>query len=442
MSDKPKKNSVRHTRAVQRAQSKRQTAAPPAESIEQWLKDLIHPAVYTQIGLFQAMGLRARTLTLPVMMAFVVSLIWRQIGAVGEAVRVMNQEGLLWVNPTPVSQAGVVQRLNSLPAVLFENVFKAVLPKLTARWGERTRPLPAAVAFVQPRFSQVVVLDGSTLDGLLRKAGLLRDSVTHPLAGRIAAVLDVVTRLPVQLWYDPDANAHDQRFWLSVIHQLATQCLLLFDSGFLNFEVFDQLTTAQRWFVTRPKSNTVYQVTQILRQTAQVHDYLIVLGGAKKHCQQSMRLVECLWHGKWYRYLTNVTDSDRLPPEVILALYAQRWHIEDAFNVVKRLLGLAYFWSGALNGILVQVWATWVLFAVLVDLTDNVAQAMDLPFQAISMEMVFRGLYHFTQAYQRGETDDPVAYFVQHARLLGIVKRKRKRRSPVELLALTIPKLA
>jgi hypothetical protein len=105
-------------------------------------------------------------------------------------------------------------------------------------------------------------------------------------------------------------------------------------------------------------------------------------------------------------------------------------------------LGLAYFWTGALNGLLVQVWATWVLFAVLVDLTDDVAQALDLPFQAISMEMVFRGLYHFTQAYHRADALDPVAYFVQQAQLLGIVKRKRKIRSPVELLRLTIPKLA
>lgn len=442
MSNKPKKSSVRHTRAVQRDQSRRQTIAPPAESIEQWLKDLIHPAVYTQISLFQAMGLRARILTLPVMMAFVVSLIWRQIGAVGEAVRVMNQEGLLWVNPTPVSQAAVVQRLNSLPAVLFENVLKAVLPTMTTRWGERTRPIPPAVAFVQQRFSQVLVLDGSTLDSLLRKTGLLREAATNPLAGRIAAVLDVVTRLPVHLWYEPDDKAHDQRFWLAVIRQLTANCLLLFDSGFLNFDVFDQLTTADRWFVTRPKSNTAYRVMVSLRQTAQVHEYLIELGGAKKHCQQPMRLVECLWHGKWYRYLTNVTDAARLPAEVLLALYAQRWHIEDAFNVVKRLLGLAYFWSGALNGVLVQIWATWVLFAVLVDLTDSVAQAMDLPFQAISMEMVFRGLYHFTQAYQRGDATDPVTYFVQHAHLLGIVKRKRKIRSPVELLALTIPTLA
>ena len=105
-----------------------------------------------------------------------------------------------------------------------------------------------------------------------------------------------------------------------------------------------------------------------------------------------MRLVECLWPGKWSRYLTHLTDPLRLPPEVILALYAQRWHPEDAFNVVNRLLGLAYFWTGALNGLLVQSWATWLLFAVLVDLTDDVAQALDLPFQAISMDMVCRGL--------------------------------------------------
>ncbi len=69
------------------------------------------------------------------MMAFVVSLIWRQIGAVGEAVRVLNQEGMLWVSATPVSEAAVTQRLNSLPAVLFENVLKALLPKMASAPG-------------------------------------------------------------------------------------------------------------------------------------------------------------------------------------------------------------------------------------------------------------------------------------------------------------------
>jgi hypothetical protein len=113
--------------------------------------------------------------------------------------------------------------------------------------------------------------------------------------------------------------------------------------------------------------------------------------------------------------------------------------IEDAFNIVKRLLGLAYFWSGSLNGVQTQVWATWIVYAVLVDLTDAVAEALCKPFRAVSIEMVYRGLYHFTQAYHRGDATDPVAYLAAKAQALGILKRKRKKRaSPAELAYLTI----
>ncbi len=114
--------------------------------------------------------------------------------------------------------------------------------------------------------------------------------------------------------------------------------------------------------------------------------------------------------------------GERLVP----GLYAQRWRIEDAFNVIKRLLGLAYFWTGSINGVMVQVWATWILYAALIDLTDAVAQALRKPFQDISIEMVYRGLYHFTLAHHRGNADDPVAYLATKAKRLGIVKRTRK----------------
>ncbi len=44
--------------------------------------------------------------------------------------------------------------------------------------------------------------------------------------------------------------------------------------------------------------------------------------------------------------------------------------------MVKRLLGLAYFWVGSANGVQFQLWATWLLYAVLVDLTDAVAEEL------------------------------------------------------------------
>ena len=102
------------------------------------------------------------------------------------------------------------------------------------------------------------------------------------------------------------------------------------------------------------------------------------------------------------------------------------------------MLGLAYFWVGAQNGVALQLWATWLLYAILVDLTDAVAEALNRPFAAISLEMVYRSLYFFTQAYHRGEATDSVAYLAHNADWLGVLKRQRPRPpSPLTLLDLT-----
>ena len=136
------------------------------------------------------------------------------------------------------------------------------------------------------------------------------------------------------------------------------------------------------------------------------------------------------------------------PTELQLARPAQAefvicdYTIEDAYAIVKRLLGLAYFWAGAENGVCLQLWATWMLYAVLVDLTDAVAEALQKPLEAISVEMVYRSLYFFGQAVMRGEATDLIAYLAANAKPLGLLKRKRKRPSLRLLLDLTNPRKA
>lgn len=125
MSDKPKprKSTVRHTRAIQRDRTKRQNTQAPDETVELRLEEVIHPLTLNQVAHFHDLGLRQRTLNLSVMMAFVLGLIWRQLGSVAEAVRTLNREGLLSVDERKVSQQAVKQRFSSLPSVLFERVF-------------------------------------------------------------------------------------------------------------------------------------------------------------------------------------------------------------------------------------------------------------------------------------------------------------------------------
>lgn len=209
------------------------TALPDAV-VEGRLDELVGSAVYAQVDVYHAMDLRERTLTLPIMVAFVLSLIWRQLGSVREAVRVLNEEGLLWTDPVDVSHQALSLRLRTFPAALFEHIWREVLPQLLQRWGERQRPLPPVLQWAQTHFTAILILDGSTLDALLRKVGLLRESEGTVLSGRMAALLDLLSRLPRELWNEEDAQAHDQRF-----REQALATLLIFDLGFLNYPIFD-----------------------------------------------------------------------------------------------------------------------------------------------------------------------------------------------------------
>lgn len=422
-----KKSSVRHTRAIQRDRSKRPTVGPSADLVEERLEELVHPALYNQVALFHALGLRERTLSLPVMVALVLSLIWRQVGSVSEAVRVLEREGFLWCSPRQVSQQALSERLRTLPALLFENILHEILPQLQARAETRARPLEPAVGRALRHFTAVVALDGSTLDVLMRKVGLLRDQEKAPLAGRMAALLDVAYRVPRQVFYESDSQAHDQRFWERALEALDPGMLLVFDLGFVNYGFFTLLTDRRISFITRVKKNAHYQIESCLQSTDEVCDQIIRLGCGASRCPSLLRLVEVSYQGHWYAYLTNVLDPGVLSARDVAALYRGRWRIEDAFHAVKRLLGLAYFFSGSQNAVQLQVWMTWLLYGVLVDLADEVAELLQKPFARISLEMVYRGLYHFTQAYHRGEATDPAVYLAENAKDLGIVKQKRRR---------------
>ena len=388
------------------------------------MSELLQPAIAQQAEVCQRLGLRTRHLPLAVMVAIVISLIWRQLGGGGsEIARLLATEGLLWVPVLVVSQQAISLRLRLFPPIVFLHVLNAVLPVVKERSRLRQRPLPPILTWAEQRYSAILASDGSTLDALVRKVGLLREAEQHPLAGKMVAILDVCSWLPTALWYLEDAQAHDQRFWPALRQVVPDRALLLLDAGFTNFAFFLRLT--QVTFIIPAKSNLVCEYARCWQCSPRIHDFLVYVGqGAERQC---LRLVKVYYQQQWYAYLTNELDPRRLPPDRLAALYWQRWRIEDAFEIVKRLLGLAYFWTGSVYGILLQLWTTWLLYAILIDLTDDVAAALDRPLADISPEMVYRALYYFAQAYQRGQATDLVAFLAANARLFGLIKRRRQR---------------
>lgn len=388
------------------------------------LEEMVKPATLIVAEILRADGYRERTLTLPVMMGLVLAMIWRQVGSVREAVRIVQHEVVLWLPKQKLTPQALNLRMRVMPESAFRQVLEDVLPKMQARWEARTRPIPEAIAWAQKQFSEVLICDGSTLDALIRKVGLLKDHKTHPLAGRMMGVLNMVSRLPVWIGYTEQETAHDQSFWREILTHVKSGALLVFDLGFINYARFAEMTDSGVTFITRAKTNLASQVAEVIAHTATVHDDIVWIGG--KDSRQKVRLVQMLFRGTWYRYLTNELSAERLPAEMVINIYRQRWRIEEAFNIVKSLLGLSYFYSGSQNAIKQQLWATWILYATLVDLTDAVAQALNKPFADISMEMVYRSIRFFVSARHAGEATDIVDFFVAEHKLFGLIKRKKK----------------
>lgn len=411
---------------------RRQTPAPADAEIEQRLNDLVQPAVFAEIAHYQALGLRQRILTLPVMVAAVLALLWRHIPGVCELQRVLAAERVLWTAPVKVSQAALSERFLTFPAELFERVLDAVLAALAPRVATRTRPRPAQLDQVPTRFAGCYALDGTTLEALFRKLQALQDNPLAPLAGHLLAAVDLFSHLPQKIWFAEDSQTNDKRFGPALLAWLPQNSLVVFDLGFFAFPFFDDLTATGRWFVTRLRAKTSLTVERVFIERPQVRDRLVHLGKYRSNpSKHPVRLIEVHVRGVWHQYLTNVLDPQRLSVIEVVALYEQRWQIETAFLLVKRLLHLSYLWVGSLNGVQLQVWATWLYYAILIDLCDDVAEVLQLPLHRISVEMVSRGLYYFVGAKAHGYAGSAVAYFAEPAnrKLFGIVKRRRARLS-------------
>ena len=399
------------------------------EIIADQLEALLTPAITRQENYYRQLGLRDRILNLPFMVAAILTLLWRDVAGVTELTRMLAREGFLWCSPKTVSQQAISQRFLTFPAQLFEKVFKDLLPYLKANWYSRNnRPIPESIQFTLEKFHQIWIVDCSTLEALFRKLKSLEDVPKGQLAGKMGTVIDLMTRLPIEIWFNENPRASDVKFELDIFNLVKAKTLLLLDRGFYHFTFWLQLIEQEVHFITRLKKGASIKVEQVFTNSYGLKDRLIRLGsGRKKTPFITLRLIEVRSGKTWHSYLTSVLDPTILPPYVVADLYRRRWRIEDAFNTVKRLLGLSYLWTGSINGIKLQIWGTWLFYAVLVDLGDAVADELSLPFVRISLEMIYRGLYHFSVAHQKGLASDPVKYFAAPKNQdLGIIKRKRK----------------
>jgi IS4 transposase len=128
-----------------------------------------------------------------------------------------------------------------------------------------------------------------------------------------------------------------------ILNLVQAKTLLLLDRGFYHFLFWQQLIERDINFITRLKKGAAFRVQKAFTDSYSIRDRLIQMGyGNQKSPDVTLRLVEIQSGKAWHSYLTSVIDPLILPPYVVADLYSKRWRIEEAFNAVKRLLGLSY----------------------------------------------------------------------------------------------------
>lgn len=146
----------------------------------------------------------------------------------------------------------------------------------------------------------------------------------------------------------------------------------LLDRGYLDFARLYAMHQAQAFFVTRAKSNTKFkrryshpvdrEATNVVCDQTGV---LTVFYSSKDYPAPLRRVVVRKEAGKRIVFLTN---NFALAPEVIAALYRQRWQVELFFKWIKQHLRIKAFLGTSENAVKTQIWiaiATYVLIAIL-----------------------------------------------------------------------------
>ena len=286
------------------------------EVIANHLEDLLIPAMAAQKTFYRQLNLRDRILTLPLMMAAILSLLWRDVAGVTELTRLLKREGFLWCEPQEISQQALSLRFLTFPAILFEKVFKELLPHFRGKWLMRkSRPLLDSVHFALKSFDNIWIADGSTLEALFKKLQSLSDVPIGQLAGKMGVIIDLVTHLPEEVWLGENPKQADTNWEEDLLKTVKPKTLLLLDRGFYHFAFWSRLIEQQIGFITRIKKGASYQIERVLTNTYDVKDQIIKIGaGTKQTPALTIRLVQIRSKTSWRSYLTSVREPEILPP--------------------------------------------------------------------------------------------------------------------------------
>jgi len=145
--------------------------------------------------------------------------------------------------------------------------------------------------------------------------------------------------------------------------------IVVFDKGYLDYSWYKSLTDKGIYFVTRHRTNTVYEVIQehkVTEDSGILADQSIQLSSdhARRRGVPVLRRVVYRDRetGHCYDFLTN---HFHLSANTIAAIYKDRWQVELFFKAIKQTLKLKTFLGRTRNAIFTQIWIAMCVYLML-----------------------------------------------------------------------------
>ena len=405
-------------------------AMPAAAAVAGQMGQLFSPAFFNTVLASVRGDFRDRVLNIEVVALMVLGFVVGSIPSFTELVQRLRSGRFPGLREVEVSAAAFFKRLETLP----HDIFLELLRHTTATLAASQKHVRPWVQRLAPFAFRIFAVDDTTLDALVRRSKalkLLPKGSMQTLAGGLGCAVDLCTGKIAELIFDNDSNANEKNHVRPLVERLPAGSLYLLDQGYFSFALFDYLTDAYCYFLTRARKNMTFQVLHVVSNRENLKDRIIHLGKYNSaRARYPVRLIEMRINGEWWRYLTNVLDPTMLRPEQAWALYSQRWTIEQCFFALKRALGMAYLRVSHQNGVLIQIWCTLAVYQVLQDLRLEISAENAWGPDEVSWEKLMRRIsWHAEQPGQSSMRD----WLIKNAKRLGLRKTGTRKRRLAEL---------
>jgi DDE family transposase len=342
--------------------------------------------------------------------------------------RLLSVTGLWNYLRVPVTDKALYKRIGATGGTELATLFTDITAHLLA-----TTPAPVTLA---PFAREIVVLDETTLDAVARTLPCLRsvpDGDRQLLPGKLAAVFDVRRQLFRTVQQIPTPVQNEKVAARALLDTVPTGSLILADLGYFGFRWFDELTAQGYCWISRLRAKTSTTVQHVLYTDAAVTDALVWLGAYRAdRARYLVRMVTIQRGATVHRLLTNVCDPGQLAVADIVALYGERWTIEQAFKLIKRDLKLHLLWSANPNVITTQVWAVLLIAQVLGAIRAELAARAQVPIAEVSLPLLIELLPALAERHP-----DPLALLAAEGRRCHVIRPTRRVPRRVPPLALT-----